>query len=90
METERPAWAPPEGPTASQEAPHPVLRVKAYRQPIRVPWFGLFIGFLIAYQSVPEFNAWVNYQVRSGLRWPKWLAEYAAWWMRQPEGASDA
>lgn len=55
----------------------------------RVPWFSLFLGLLIAYQVSPEFQGWVNYQVRAGLKWPSWFVAYTLWWLRQPAGRSD-
>lgn len=61
----------------------------SYRPRRYVPWWQLFsytyLIFIILYQVSPEFQAWVNYNVRYWGRYPSYMTRYAAWWLRQVE-----
>ena len=54
------------------------------------PWFRIFslvssgyLLFLIVYQVSPDFQLWVNYNLRYYGRYPDYFIRYAAWWLRQ-------
>lgn len=76
-------------PGVTQEPPYGLGYRKPWRPRIRVPWTTLLLLGLIAYQVSPEFQGWVNYQIRVGLQWGRYFGDYTRWWLKQPPGASD-